>query len=181
MGKVISMPTHTNANPGQVPSRAYTLTMCAVLAALALIFSYIEFLLPLPVPVPGIKLGFANIAILVALYRIDWRSALVVNIVRIILAGLLFTGLTSMLYALAGGIPGVLVMILLKRTGVFSIFGVSVGGAATHIVGQLTLASFVIQTGAVFVTFPMLLVSAVISGLIIAFIAHLILKALPQK
>jgi heptaprenyl diphosphate synthase len=161
-------------------TRTETLTLCAALAAAALVLSYIEHLIPLPLPASGVKLGFANIAVLIALYRLDGRSALMVNILRIVLSGLLFAGLSAMLYALAGGIPGVLVMILLKRTGRFSVFGVSVGGAATHIAGQLALASLVIQNGAVFLSFPPLLAAAAGSGLLIGFISRLLLRALPH-
>jgi heptaprenyl diphosphate synthase len=127
--------------------------------------------------VPGIKLGFANIAVLITLYRLDGRSAFTVNILRIVLSGFLFSGLSAMLYALAGGIPSVLVMMLLKRTGWFSVFGVSVGGAAAHIAGQLVLASLIIQNGAIFLSFPPLLASAVFSGLVIGFVAQLLLRA----
>jgi heptaprenyl diphosphate synthase len=163
-----------------VHGRTQALTLCAALVAAALVLSYIEHLIPLPVPMPGIKLGFANIAVLLALCRLDGRSAFTVNFLRIVLSGLLFSGVSAMLYALAGGIPSVFVMILLKRTGLFSVFGVSVGGAATHIAGQLALASLVIRNGAVFLSFPLLLASAVFSGLIIGFVAHLLLRALPH-
>jgi heptaprenyl diphosphate synthase len=146
-----------------------------------MVLSYLEYLIPFPAPVPGIKLGFANIAVLVALYRFCGRSAMVVNTVRIVLSGLLFTGVASMLYALAGGIPAVCVMILLKRLGAFSIFGVSVGGAAVHVAGQLALASLIIQNGAVFMSFPVLLVAAVLSGLVIALISQILLRTIPQQ
>ncbi|MDR0851997.1 MAG: Gx transporter family protein [Clostridiales Family XIII bacterium] len=152
------------------------LTLCAVLTAVALVLSYLESLIPLPVPVPGVKLGFANIAVLSALYLLGGRGAFAVNIIRILLAGLMFTGFSAMLYALAGGILGVLVMILLKRTGLFSVFGVSVGGATAHIAGQLSLAVLVTHTVSIFMLLPALLISAVLSGLLIGFIAQLILR-----
>jgi heptaprenyl diphosphate synthase len=147
-----------------------------VLTAAALVLSYLESLIPLPVPVPGVKLGFANIAILVTLYLISGKSAFAVNIVRILLAGLMFTGFSAMLYALAGGVFSVLVMILLKRTGLFSIFGVSVGGSAAHITAQLSLAGLVIHSSGIFMLLPALLVSAVISGVLVGFIAQQLMR-----
>lgn len=170
------MPTHTKTTSG-----VYNITLCAALIAVALVFSYIENLIPLPIPVPGIKLGFANIPIIVALYRVGAKSAFVVNITRIILAGLLFSGVSAMLYALAGGILSVIVMILLKRTNVFSPFGVSVGGASAHIIGQILLASLVIQSTSILMLLPILLISAVISGIIIGFVSQLLLPLVSKS
>lgn len=167
------MPTHTNTKGA---SGVYRMTLSAILVTIALIFSYLESIIPLPIPVPGIKLGFANIAIVVALYKLGGKSAFVINIVRIILAGLLFTGFSAMLYALTGGIISVIVMIALKNMNIFSTFGVSVGGASAHIIGQILLAAFVIQNSSILMLLPILLISAVLSGIIIGFISQLIIN-----
>ena len=97
------------------------LAAAALLAALAIIFSYIEVMIPNPAAIPGVKLGIANIVILVALYELDLRYALAINIIRITIVGLLFSGLFGALYSLAGGLLSMLVMWLLKKTGLFSI------------------------------------------------------------
>ncbi|MDR2156970.1 MAG: Gx transporter family protein [Clostridiales Family XIII bacterium] len=155
--------------------------MCAVLAAVALALSYAESLIPLPAPVPGMKPGFANIAIVVALYLLGGRRAFAVNVLRIALAGLMFSGVFAMFYALAGGISAMLAMVALKRTGAFSVIGVSVGGSAAHITGQIVLASLIIRRGALFAGLPIFLISAVAGGVIVGLIAHLLLRALPRR
>ena len=170
------MPTHTN-----VSSKIYVLSISAALIAVAMVFSYIENLIPLPVPIPGIKLGFANIVIIIALYVIGPKSAIVINLARILLTGLMFSGVSAMFYALAGGILSVIVMIILKQIKVFSIFGVSVGGASAHILGQILLASVVIQNSSILMLLPFLLISAVISGIIVGFISYMLQKNISYK
>ena len=94
-----------------------------VFTALALIFSYVELLIPVNFGIPGAKLGLANLVIVIVLYKTDWKEALLLSVVRIILAGFLFGNLFGILYSLAGGILSLAVMALLKRTGAFSVFG----------------------------------------------------------
>ena len=91
-----------------------------VLTALALIFSYIETLIPIQFGVPGIKLGLANLIIVIVLYKTDWREALLLSVVRIIIAGFIFGNLFSIVYSLAGGVLSLAVMALLKRKDRFS-------------------------------------------------------------
>ena len=99
--------------------------MAALLAALALIFSYVEAMIPSPVAIPGVKLGVANLVILIALYQLDFKYALAINLVRIVISGLLFSGVFGILYSLAGGMLSLMVMWFLKKTDLFSIVGVS--------------------------------------------------------
>ncbi|MBR3184099.1 MAG: Gx transporter family protein, partial [Firmicutes bacterium] len=108
--------------------RTRLLAISAMFAALALIFSYVEVLIPVPVPVPGIKLGLANLVIIIALYRMGFRYAFTINMVRIVAAGLLFSGVFGMIYSFAGGILSIIVMYLLYRTDKFSMVGVSMAG-----------------------------------------------------
>jgi heptaprenyl diphosphate synthase len=145
------------------------------------VLSYVESLLPLPVPVPGIKLGIANAVALMALYRLGGRYAFAINICRIVLAGAMFAGFSAMLYGLAGGVLSVAVMIFAKHTGVFTAVGISVAGAAAHIIGQITLASAVLQSTVLLTTLPLLILSAVISGILIGILTSLILKHLPES
>jgi heptaprenyl diphosphate synthase len=161
-------------------SRTQHIALCGILIAVALVLSYVESLIPLPVPVPGIKLGLANAVALMALYKLGWKSALAINVTRIVLSGAMFTGFSAMLYGLAGGVLSVFVMILAKRTGVFSSIGISVAGAAAHILGQVTLASIVIQNTVIFMTLPVLLVSAIVSGTVTGYLVHLILGHIPN-
>ena len=103
---------------------AYRITLTAMLAGLALIFSYIEAILPFQPGIPGVKLGLANLVVLVALYRLGPRYAIAVNVVRVLMAGLLFTGLFGMVYSMAGSLVSFLVMYLCFRSGLFSVIGV---------------------------------------------------------
>jgi heptaprenyl diphosphate synthase len=162
-------------------TRTKNVALLGVLLACALILSYVESLIPLPLPVPGIKIGLANVVSLFALYRMGWESALIINILRVVLSGLMFTGFSAMLYGLAGGILSVVVMILVKKVGLFSIIGVSAAGASVHVSAQIIVAYFVIENSAIFMYLPVLLIAAMISGIIIGFITYLILKAIPTN
>ena len=153
---------------------------CGLLAALALIFSYIEVLIPFNIGVPGVKLGIANLVIIVVLYKLDWKYAMGVNIVRVIVAGLLFTGAFGALYSLAGALLSMIVMALLKRTDLFSVTGVSIAGGVAHNLGQILVASFLVSDLRMFIYFPVLIFSGIASGAIIGILSWLILKRLPD-
>jgi len=157
------------------------MTMCALLAALALIFSYIEVLIPFNPVIPGIKLGIANLVIIIALYYLGPKYALTVNLVRICIAGLLFNGVFGALYSLSGGLLSWVVMVLLKKTGVFSVTGVSMAGGVAHNLGQLLTAAFIVSNIKVFIYFPVLIFSGLICGTLIGILSYLILKKLPDK
>lgn len=151
------------------------------MAALALIFSYIEALIPFQFGIPGIKLGIANLVIIIALYNLGAKYAFIVNLVRILIAGLLFNGLFGAAYSLAGALVSFAVMILLKRTDVFSVTGVSMAGGVAHNLGQILVAAFLISNIKIFVYFPVLILSGVVSGAVIGIVAHLMLKKLPKN
>ncbi len=150
----------------------------AALCALALIFSYIEFLIPLPIGIPGIKLGLANIVIVICLYKLGIRYACMVNLARIALAALLFGSMFSALYALSGAIFSLICMIILKRCGLFSIVGVSMAGGVFHNVGQLLVAAMLMQTGAVLLYLPVLLIAGMLTGIINGILSVLIIRSL---
>ena len=138
-----------------------------VFTALALIFSYVELLIPINFGIPGAKLGLANLVIIIVLYKTDWKEALLLSVVRIVLAGFLFGNLFGILYSLAGGILSLAVMALLKRSGAFSIIGVSMAGGVSHNVGQLIMAMLVVETYAVGYYLPVLLIAGLITGTLI--------------
>ncbi len=147
-----------------------------VVTALALIFSYIEFLVPLPIAIPGIKLGLANIVVLVCLYALGPRYAFFVNVTRIALAALLFGSLFSALYALAGGLVSFAAMALLRRTHLFSPAGVSMAGGVFHNLAQLSVASLLVESAQVFYYFPVLLFAGLATGIGIGILGTLILR-----
>ena len=171
------------SSPAKTPRRAdkrtRLLTISAMFAALALIFSYVEVLIPIPVPVPGIKLGLANLVIIIAIYRMGFKYAFTINMVRIVAAGLLFSGVFGMIYSLAGGILSIVVMYLLYRTGLFSMVGVSMAGGVCHNLGQLLTACLLLQNTGILSYFSVLLFSGLISGILIGILAYVIEKRLP--
>ena len=159
--------------------RTSKLTIAALMAALALIFSYIEVLIPFNFGIPGIKLGIANLVIIVALYYLGTRYALLINVIRILIGGLLFSGVFGMLYSMAGALLSMLVMVLVKKCGLFSVTGASMAGGVAHNLGQLLVAAFLVSNLKIFVYFPVLVISGVVSGAVIGILAYLVLKKLP--
>lgn len=149
-----------------------------VFTALALIFSYVELLIPINFGIPGAKLGLANLVIIIVLYKTDWKEALLLSVVRIVLAGFLFGNLFGILYSLTGGILSLAVMALLKRSGAFSIIGVSMAGGVSHNVGQLIMAMLVVETYAVGYYLPVLLIAGLITGTLIGIAGREMLKRL---
>ena len=147
-----------------------------VFTALALMFSYIETMIPIQFGVPGIKLGLANIMIVIMLYKSSAKEALLLSIVRIMLSGFLFGNLSSIIYSIAGGVLSLGIMTLLKKQGGFSVIGVSVAGGVSHNVGQLIVAMLVVETYQVGYYFPVLLVAGVLTGLGIGVASQEVLK-----
>ena len=147
-----------------------------VFTALALILSYVELLIPINFGIQGAKLGLANLVIVVVLYRNGWREALLLSVVRIVLAGFMFTNLFSILYSLAGGILSLGVMSLLKWKNIFSVTGVSIAGGVSHNVGQLLVAMAVVETYQVGWYLPALLIAGVLTGLLIGILSAGMLK-----
>ena len=159
-------------------SSAQFVARVALLASLALIFSYIEAIIPYNPGIPGIKLGIANIVTVVALYRYGWKEAVSVSIIRIVIAGLLFNGLFGMLYSLAGAALSLLGMIGLKKTGLFSVTGVSMAAGVLHNSGQLLVAAALIEDLRMFFYFPVLLFSGIAAGIFVGITAQMVLRVL---
>ncbi|MGF6375994.1 heptaprenyl diphosphate synthase [Clostridiales Family XIII bacterium PM5-7] len=157
------------------------LALSSMFAALALIFSYVEAIIPFSIGIPGVKLGLANLVIIIALYQMNFRYAMTINMVRIFVAGLLFNGLFGALYSLAGGMVSLVVMWALKRTGLFSMIGVSMAGGVAHNFGQLLVASYIVSNLRMFLFFPILLISGMVSGILIGIVAYVINQKVPKS
>ena len=149
------------------------------MAAVAMMLSYIEALLP-PVysAVPGIKLGLANIAVIFALYSVDPKSAALISLVRVALSALLFGSVMSFIYSFSGAVLSLAVMILLKKSALFSAVGVSVAGAVMHNVGQVICAVIILGTAEIGYYLIFLSVSAVVSGVLVGLVSALLIKKL---
>ncbi len=122
-----------------------TIAQCGLLTAMMLVLGFIESLLPVSAGVPGIKLGLSNGVLMFALYMMDAPTAFVLMLIKVLLSGLLFGGVSAMMYALAGGICSMLGMILLKKLR-FSLITVSMLGAVLHNLGQVMLAMIILET-----------------------------------
>lgn len=146
------------------------------MAALAIIFGYVEMLLPVFFVVPGMKLGLANLVTVFVLYRYRAKEAAVISLIRIVVIGFLFANLFSILYSLAGAALSLLCMTAAKRFSGLSIVGVSILGGVTHNLGQLIVAALVVENGNVFYYFPALLISGLVTGALIGIVTGEILK-----
>ncbi len=150
-------------------------TFMAMMIAVAMVFSYVETLIPVNFGIPGIKLGLANLAIVVALYIVGGKQTLVISAARIILSGFLFGNLMSILYSLAGGLLSLAVMVLVKKSGKISVVPVSVLGGICHNAGQLMVAMLVVKNLKLGFYFPVLLIAGFVTGLIIGIVAYLVI------
>ncbi|MBR3173323.1 MAG: Gx transporter family protein [Eubacterium sp.] len=149
------------------------ISVVALFSAFAILASYIETFIP-SLGIPGVKLGLANIAVVLALFLLDAESAIILNVVRIVIVGLLFGSLFSISFALAGAFVSLTVMIILKKVFKFSIITVSIFGGFFHNVGQLIVAFILVDNYSVFTYLPVLLIAGIITGLIIGILAKLL-------
>ena len=152
----------------------------ANLLALALVFSWLETLLPINFGIPGIKLGLTNIVAVFLLYRNGWKPALLLNVARILLVSLLFGHVMSLVYALAGGLLSLAVMALFKRLPFFSVTGVSLAGGVVHNIGQWCAALLVMPFSALLYYLPFLLLAGAAAGFFVGFLARLLIP-LPDR
>ena len=149
-----------------------------LLIALAFIFSYIESLIPIPFPVPGIKLGLANLVVIIAIYGIGVKEAFVLSMVRILLVGVTFRDPSTLMFSFAGGILSWLMMLIFMKLKLFSMIGVSIIGGIAHNVGQIIVAMIYVSNTSLIYYLPVLLISGVVSGTLIGILAAYIIKRL---
>lgn len=163
----------TRTSPTGTPGRRVALD--GILVALAMIFSYIETFIPFNFGVPGIKLGLANLVVLLGLTFLPAVDVLLVSVVRIVLSSLLFGNVMSLWYSLAGGLLSFLCMWLLTRREGYSIIGISMAGGVMHNVGQVITAAIIVKTIQLTWYLPVLLVAGLVTGLIIGSLARLLM------
>lgn len=145
-----------------------------LLIALEFIFSYVECLIPIHLGVPGVKLGLANLVVIVAIYTFGEKAAFCLSAVRIILVAFTFGNLSGMLYSLAGGMLSFLVMAGAKKTGILSVKGVSVLGGVFHNIGQLGMAILMLETSTLIFYLPVLMIAGTIAGLVIGILGAMV-------
>ena len=145
---------------------------CAMMTALAMIFGYVELLIPFNFGIPGVKLGLANIVIVLALYILPAYQAFLIQVMRIVLLSFLFGNMSMMLYSLAGGILSFFIMFLLKRGNSLSVTGVSIAGGVSHNIGQLIVAMSAVQNLRSAFYFPALMAAGLVTGCLIGMLAY---------
>ena len=159
------------------------LARCAVLTALALALSMAERLLPLTVlvPLPGLRLGLANLVTVFALCRLSGREALLILVARCLLGAIGGGNLTALAFSLTGGLLALGLMALLLRCSGLSLVGVSMAGAAAHNIGQIAAAMVVLSSGAPLAFLPPLLLASVVTGAVIGLVSRLLVERVPWK
>ena len=162
----------------KLDSPAKKLAFLGLLTALAVVMGYVEYLIPLPLPVPGIKLGLCNIVIVFVLWRFGFVHALAVSGIRVVITGMLFGSPVSMIYGLCGTVFSLAGMALLKKTRCFSVTGISAAGGALHCTGQIAAAVILTGSTGILRYLPVLLISGEFTGGVIGLVDTLILKRL---
>ena len=156
--------------------RTKKIAVMGLSVALAMILSFVESQIPALVAVPGVKVGLANIAVVFTLYKLGWKEAAMISLIRVFLVKLLFGNLGLLWYSLAGAVLSLLGMMLLKKTGLFSEIAVSVVGGVLHNVGQLAVASLLMETDLLLYYLPFLLVFGVVAGIVIGLLAGVMVR-----
>lgn len=145
------------------------------LTGLAIVFGYVEFLLPLNFIAPGVKLGVANCVILLLILTKNYKAAILINLARIVLSALLFSGVFSLMFSLSGGVISTVLMILISKSRKNGVIGISVLGGTVHNLVQLTVAGLTVGSGVWFYT-PYLLLAGIFAGVAVGILVWMILK-----
>ncbi len=160
-------------------SKTRRLVLAAVLTAAALALSYIESFIPVPFPVPGAKLGLANLIILFALYEVGVKEALAIDLARVFISGFLFGTMSSILFSLSGALVSFIGMALLVKYSSFTPLLVSVAGGILHNAGQLAAACFVLATPKLIISYgPFLFLLGTLTGMFTGLICRMLIKRL---
>lgn len=148
--------------------------------AVAMVFSYVESLIPVNIAVPGVKLGLANLVTIVVMFKMDVRSAWVISLIRVVLSALLFGNLSIMVYSLAGAVLSLLVMTLCMKMKIFGLLGTSILGAVSHNAGQIIMAAILMKSGNIMLYIPVLCISGTIAGICIGLAGAVLVRNLPK-
>ncbi|MBE6596236.1 MAG: Gx transporter family protein [Ruminococcaceae bacterium] len=155
--------------------------LLAMMSAVALALSFLESQIPTFIAIPGVKLGLANIAVIFVLYKLGAKEAFAVSFVRLIAVFLLFGGVMPLIYSIAGALLSLCVMLILKGLPTFSEIGVSVAGGVAHNIAQVLVAVFLLDSSAIFLYLPALLLSGTVAGVVIGIISAILVKRVKIK
>ena len=157
-----------------------SIALFGIMTSLAIVFGYLEYLIPLPIGAYGIKLGLANLAVVVLLYTMNAPAAFAVNMLRIILCSILFGTFTSFWYSLIGGLLSFAVMLIIKATKKFSPMGISICGAIAHNIGQTAVAVILMEEFKIAIYLPILIIVGTLTGALIGIIAIPVIKQIDK-
>ena len=157
------------------------IAVLALAIALAMILSFVESQIPAFVAIPGVKVGLANIAVVFVLYKLGWKEAVLISLVRVFMVSVLFGTAVSLFYSVAGAALSLTGMVLLKRTGLFSTVAVSVTGGVLHNVGQILMACLLLETNVIVYYLPFLILSGVIAGVVIGVVSAIMVNRVQVK
>ncbi len=158
-------------------SRTQNLTFLGIMTAVCMVLSFVEAMLPAVSAVaPGIKMGLPNIFIIALLYSRGIKQAAAVSFVRIVLSALLFGNLMTFVYSLSGAALSLTVMLLLKKSRLFSTVGVSVSGGISHNLGQILAAVILLGTKEIAYYMIVLCVTGTLAGIFVGVAATFVLK-----
>lgn len=159
--------------------RSLRVARLALFAALTLVLCYVESTIVLPVTIPGVKLGLANVAVLIALYLMGPRWALGIMILKVLVISFFVGAPSMMLYSLAGSTLAFVGMLAAWKLNLFGIVATSVLSAVLHNAGQLLMAMALMHTAAILINLPVMLIAACVMGTLTGSVAAGVLKALP--
>jgi heptaprenyl diphosphate synthase len=154
------------------------LTRISLLICVALVLSYAERFFIIPIAVPGVRLGLANLAVIIALYIGNETDAFFVSVLRIFLAAFLLGSVGGLLFSLGGGLLSFAIMCLAKKNRLFSLSGVSILGGIFHNIGQILVFALVVETVGILSYLPILIITGAISGLLNGVAASFIIRVL---
>ena len=152
------------------------LTSLALMVSFALVLSYVESRIPAFVAIPGVKVGLANIAVIFTLYKLGIKEAIMISLLRIVLISMLFGNPVSLIYSFAGSVLSLAVMFLLKKLTPLKEIAVSVVGGVMHNVGQIAVASLMLDTNVVTYYLPVLILSGTLAGIVVGCAGALLIK-----
>ncbi|MBE6631790.1 MAG: Gx transporter family protein [Ruminococcaceae bacterium] len=163
-------------------TRSKKIAFLGLSAALALLLSYVEFLLPpIYAAVPGIKLGLPNVVILFVLYSFSFKYAALVSFVRLCVSSLLFGNMMTFVYSFAGALLSLVIMGMLKRSKLLSSVGVSVAGGISHNLGQILVAAMLLDTPGITGYMIILTLTGTLSGIFIGLCGAFLIKRIPKE
>lgn len=166
---------------GQMDSPGRRAALYGLLVAAAIVCGYLELLVPLPVTVPGVKLGLGNAVVLLALERLGTKPGLFIMLAKVAASSLLFANLQMLAFSLAGGLLSWAVMAIAVRSGLFSVVASSVLGGVMHNAGQLLAVAVLLSPQVALVNAPVLAVAGILCGAGVGIVAQLLLRNLPPE